>query len=317
MWDHGDDFGSGLANIGDLDGDGNAELMVSAPFWTNLYTGGTSGMLQTTALNDSFVGALFILSLNDDGTMKNVKGFPGDQGSAELTAFYENYSAHTYLGYKMANIGDLNLDGNDDVAVTRGSGSAIEIYYLNSDGSLQGIASIGNGIGGVPADTFSGATYSLSVDGIGDFDSDGVVDLMVGDEGDGTLAGVAGASYRVGAAFVLLMNADGSVKDINKIADGVNGFPSNELQSSGYFGGSVLNMGFSTNGFPQLAVGEYWANASSGQCRSKRGVRSGCWSWGTCGLKLRRHRSLLSLPPFLRVKPAPKPVTTMRTLLHA
>lgn len=55
--------------------------------------------------------------------------------------------------------------------------------------------------------------FGISVAGVGDLDNDGVEDIVVGARGDNT-----GGTDR-GAAYVLLLNSNGSVKAFPKIAD--------------------------------------------------------------------------------------------------
>ena len=88
-------------------------------------------------------------------------------------------------------------------------------------------------------------------DSLGDFDGDGVEDLIVG------------APYEedrindvYGAIYLFFMNSDGTVKDFQKIANGSGGLPIRTTVIDGKFGFSVQNMGdLDGNGVVDIAVG--------------------------------------------------------------
>ncbi|MEZ6144007.1 MAG: integrin alpha [Planctomycetaceae bacterium] len=70
---------------------------------------------------------------------------------------------------------------------------------------IKKISDTQGGFTGVLAD---GNPFSSSMTGLGDLDGDGVIDLMVGAQGDVE-----------GAVYVLFMNSDGTVKSHQKIGD--------------------------------------------------------------------------------------------------
>ena len=81
-------------------------------------------------------------------------------------------------------------------------------------------------------------------------------DLLVGDPSIAVSEGQTVDMY-YGGVWVLLMNADGSVKDLDYFADGYNGFPTPEIAADSQFGRSVASMNYSQDGTssPYLAVG--------------------------------------------------------------
>ncbi|MFO1004063.1 MAG: integrin alpha [Planctomycetaceae bacterium] len=232
-------FGSSLANLGDIDGDGVVDLAVGS------YNDDSGGLSR---------GAVYILRLNTNGTVKsggiskigdNLNGGPA---LANFTAF----------GTSVANLGDLDGDGINDLAVGAYGDSAegffrgaVYILRLNADGTVKtgGTTRIASGVNGGPTLTdrsyFGGSLASL-----GDFDGDGIVDLAVGAFGNNT--GVSGG----GAVYILRLNSDGTVKTsgVTQIASGTNGGPT--LAANDNFGTAVANVGDPDgDGVTDLVVG--------------------------------------------------------------
>ena len=235
----GDFFGISSTNLGDLDGDGVPELAVGA------FGDSTGG---------SFRGALHVLFLNADGTVKSnskiadgVGGLPGS-----TLANFDRF------GGSCTNLGDLDGDGVPELAVgatdddTVGNNQgALYVLFLNADGTVKSNSKIADGVGGLPGSTladddeFGGSCVSL-----GDLDGDGVPELAVGATVDDT-----GGPAR-GALHVLFLNADGTVKSNSKIADGVGGLPGSTLANGDRFGGSCTSLGdLDGDGVPEIAAG--------------------------------------------------------------
>jgi hypothetical protein len=100
--------------------------------------------------------------------------------------------------------------------------------------------------GGGPA-LVNGDMFGASVAAIGDLDGDGVEDMAVG-------APSQTGSGSTGAVFVQFMNANGTVKSSQKIANGIGGGPA--IAAGDYFGHSVASVGdLDGDGVSDLAVG--------------------------------------------------------------
>jgi len=182
----GDRFGSSVAGIGDLDGNGVTDLAVGAD---QDDTGGTDR------------GATYILFMNSAGTVaSSVKIASGTNGGPTL-------ADGDQFGFSVANIGDLNGNGVTDIAVgangddTGGSSrGAIYILFMNSAGTVASSVKIASGTNGGPTLTDSNE-FGVSVANIGDLNGNEINELAVGSQLDDT-----GGTDR-GAAYILFLTA--------------------------------------------------------------------------------------------------------------
>ncbi|MCH7868994.1 MAG: FG-GAP repeat protein [Myxococcales bacterium] len=200
-----DGFGNGVTGLGDLDGDGVEDVAVAA---SGDDDGGTDR------------GAVWILFLNTDGTVKSQQKISDTQGG-----FTGTLSDGDLFGHEVASLGDLDGDMVGDLAVgaVRDDGGGLDrgavwILFMNMDGTVKSHQKIGESDGGFTGslddlDSFGGGVTSL-----GDLDKDGVGDLGVGALGDD------GGGTNRGAMWILFLNTNGTVKSHQKISDTAGGF---------------------------------------------------------------------------------------------
>jgi hypothetical protein len=235
-----DYFGISLANIGDLDGDGIQDLAVGAGGDENLQSG---------------AGAVYILFMNTNGSVKNhVKISNGLDGLASDALYFNDN-----FGYSVANLGDLNGDDVQDLAVgaredSTGSYSvvgSVNILFMNTNGTVNSSVKIAPGTSGFNGTGFIGwERMGYSTANIGDLDQDGVQDIAVGAPFSEYL------KNDEGAIFIMFLYRNGTVKNSVKISDGLNGFNPSGLSSTDYLGYSIANLGdLDGDGIQDLAVG--------------------------------------------------------------
>ena len=209
-----DEFGSGVAGIGDADSDGIPDLAVGAR-------------------GSGSAGALYLVMLNADGTAKSTQMIDGS------TANGPSLSAGDLFG-ESASSADLDGDGTRDVVVGAPGHSntgGVHVLFMNSDETVKSSALIDGSTANVGS-VRQFDWFGKSVAFIGDLDSDGVQDLMVGNTANDS---GAGRNNNRGAAHVLFMNADGSVKSSATIDSQTANGPALDAQDE--FGSSVASAG--------------------------------------------------------------------------
>ena len=207
-----DQFGFGIANIGDLDGNGVNDLAV--------------GAVTTDGSTDR--GAVHIIFLNSDGTLTKQSVVINDS-----TTNGPDLEDSDYFGAGVEKIGDLDGNGVNDLAVGAefddGAGTdrgALHIIFLNSDGTLtkQSVE--------INDSTIDGPTLSdndrfgSSVADIGDLDGNGVNDLAVGaylDDGGGSNRGAVHIIFMdENSKYTVTITESVSLTDETSKAAGVN-----------------------------------------------------------------------------------------------
>ncbi|MCG7950090.1 MAG: integrin alpha [Candidatus Thiodiazotropha endolucinida] len=156
-----DHFGTAVTEIGDLNGDGVTDLAVGV-------TGDDDGGPER--------GAVWILFLNADGTVDSKKRISQNRAS-----FDGQLSDNDRFGGALANLGDINSDGTDDLAVgakQSDDGGAergtVWVLFLEIDGEVISSSKISDTEGSFDGDLDSGDQFGAAVAQLGDLDGDDI-----------------------------------------------------------------------------------------------------------------------------------------------
>lgn len=220
--DDNDEFGSSVAYLGDLNNDNSPEIAVGSPSDDD---GGPNR------------GAIWIISLNSDGTVRNKKKISDTQGGFNgVLAGNDNFGS--YVG----NAQDINGDGNTDLVVgsphnddggtNRG---AVYILFLDTSRTVISEQKISDTAGDFLGILDNDDNFGQGV-GIGDLNGDGKNDIVVGafNDDDGGL--------NRGAIYILFLDTTGKVLSHQKVSDTAGNF-NGILSNNGRFGTSVTSAG--------------------------------------------------------------------------
>lgn len=184
-----DGFGRALSRIGDLDGDGIVDLAVGA------------NEDDTGAFN---AGAVYILFLTRQGTVRAQHKITAKSGdNLDYKPVFESN-----FGAAIAGMGDVDGDGIPDLAIGSRYGDSVLVCFMRRDGTVRASRNISYGVSGF-TDTVTSVSdfFGMSCANMGDFDKDGVNDLLVGAFG----RRINFMNY-VGGQYLMLLNRDGTVK---------------------------------------------------------------------------------------------------------
>ena len=211
-------YGTAVTGLGDFDGDGVEDMAVGTP-------------------QNGIGGAVYVQLMNGDGTVKETTELSSGLNGLPVLPGGEGF------GSSIANVGDLNGDGNVDLAVgavnADGTRGAVYIVFLNADGTVLSSTKIQNSTPNTPA-LDVGDLFGSSVASLGDLDGGGATELAlaVGAKQDDT------GGLNRGAVHVLFLDIAGTsvtVSSTTTIASGLNGGP--VLTNGDFFGSSLARMG--------------------------------------------------------------------------
>ena len=234
-----DNAGEDVAVIGDLNGDGIAELLVGA----EENGAGEPGAVYVVFGSTSFSGNI------------NLSDVAAGTGGFKIVG----EAAYDDLGESNASAGDVNGDGFLDIIVGAdsndaggdGAGAAYVIFGAATPPGSVDLSNVAAGTGGFK--TIGENAYDnagISVAGIGDVNADGFDDVLVGAEDND--AGADGA----GAAYVVFGSASPALVDLDDIALGIGGFRVAGQAADDGFGERVAAAGdVDGDGFDDFIVG--------------------------------------------------------------
>jgi hypothetical protein len=252
----GDSYGWLGARLGDLNGDGINEYLVTAP-WADgsqgkvyLYNGSNGKLLYVHAADSVQVlgySAVDAGDVNQDGVSDYIVGGPAGDGRAVVFSGADQSVLWDWTGIPMTSFGasvsgagDLNGDDHADLLVgsTRFNGTGKVDAFSGLDGSLLWTHN-GNE---------SGARLGSALGPVGDVNMDGVPDVVAGAD--------SGGPSGTGQAYVL---------------SGVDGSTLLTLEPTGVSGGTFAQFfaraagDLNHDGYPDVFIGDYAAENGNGK----------------------------------------------------
>jgi FG-GAP repeat len=232
----GDQFGSAVTAMGDLDGDGIIDLAVGAPGNSD---GGTGR------------GAIWILLMNSNGTVKTTQKISDTAGN-----FNGGLHNGDRFGAAIADMGDLDGNGVQDLAVgapgdddggtDRG---AVWILLMKHDGTVSSSQKLSQTQGQFAGLLGDGDQFGTGVTNLGDLNKDGVPELGVGAPDN-----VDGGPKR-GAIWVVFLRQDRTVISSSRVSSTQGNFQG-PLHDNDQFGTALISLGdLNKDGTVDIATG--------------------------------------------------------------
>jgi hypothetical protein len=241
--------GNAVGAAGDVNGDGLADLLVGAPgFNPNNPTPADAGRTYVIFGREAATPTVDLSEI-----AAGVDGFT-ITGEAQGDA----------SGISTRVAGDVNGDGLDDFVIGAfgsdvgglNSGRAYVVFGKDDDTDPVSLVDVAMGTGGfaIDGETTSDAA-GFSVSRAGDFDGDGLADVVIG------ASGVNFAGNDAGRAYIVFGKADGAPVDLGDIVAGDGGFALTGEAAGDNCGGSVASAGdVNDDGLGDVVVGAPFAD---------------------------------------------------------
>ncbi|MFI3119218.1 MAG: FG-GAP-like repeat-containing protein, partial [Methylococcaceae bacterium] len=239
--------GISVASAGDVDGDGKADLIV--------------GAFQSDPSSGADAGRSYVVFGKADTAAVNLSAIAADTPTGGFVI--NGQSAGDLSGYSVASAGDVNGDGLADVIVgafqsdpTSGTTDAGRSYVVFGKASTTAVnlSTIAGGTGsgfvinGQAANDGSG----ISVASAGDFNGDGLADLLIG----ANTATPSSTRAFAGRTYLVFGKTTPSEVKLSDVENGTGGFVVNGTTKEDYTGLSVAAAGdVNADGFADLIIG--------------------------------------------------------------
>lgn len=241
----GDQAGISLGSAGDFDGDGIEDIIIGANQADP--NGSSSGQIYIVFGNESSFGTSFELSALDgtNGIIINGIGSPDSAGVSVGIA------------------GDFNGDGFDDVVIGATLGNSVtgQVYVIFGGQSLASPFELStlNGINGVIFNGISASDLAgLSVGGFGDFNDDGISDILIG-----AIGADPNGNTDAGSVYVVFGSKTFTSPFALSSLDGTNGVIYNGIDAADSTGISTMFAGdINSDGISDIVIGAEGADTN-------------------------------------------------------
>ena len=228
--DAGDRFARDHDQAGDINGDGVIDLVIGA---------------RSDDDGATDAGAIYILFMNNDGTVQSNQKISATQGG-----FTDTLLANNFFGYGVAGIGDYDGDNIPDIAVSAPASTNIALYiiHLNSNGTVKSFVKNSN-------------IMAQGLSAVGDLNNDGRIDLVACDPRSDQ-----GGILR-GAIQILFFDASSNVIPANSvhISSTQGGFGTGLADNDQFGGREVAMLGdIDNDGTLEMAVGAFMSDGGKG-----------------------------------------------------
>lgn len=238
-----DHFGTSIALIGDVDGDGSDEIAIGAP--ATLREDGSK----------QYGGRLFLVEVDASFAVVGQREIDFDSGVIGVLTAGED------LGVVGCGPGDLAADGESDVWLgSPGTEPSGDVVVLARDAAGRGARyrAVASSDAALAAAMPAGARFGASVAMLPDLDADTIPEIVAGAPAD-----PGGGSGR-GSVWIVRTDAEGTTHAFSRIGEGTGGF-SGTLADADAFGSAVAVVAdLDSNGTDEIVAGAAGSDTGAG-----------------------------------------------------